>query len=109
MWLRGLHRNCAKEEYENLASITSQLFAITFKVAFHLTQTVAAKLFSHRGREHERDHRFANHAAGRHYCDIRAFKGGALLLLRVDINRAQGATQRRYRFQMAAHANLFAV
>src|SRR6266404_7938342 len=89
--------------------VTAQLLSIAFKVPLHLAQAVAAKLLSHCRGQHQRDHRFANHAAGGNDRDVRTFESSPLFLLRIDINRAQRAPQRRDRFQVAAHAQLFAV
>ena len=43
---------CGFPPLREMLSIPSQLFSITFKVAFHLAQAVAAKLLAHRAGEH---------------------------------------------------------
>src|SRR5439155_25159357 len=89
--------------------VPSQLFAIAFEVSLHLAQTIAAKLFAHGVSQHQRDHRFANHAGRGHDRNVRPFKSSALFLFGVDIDGAQGATQRRDWLQMSAHSQLFAI
>jgi hypothetical protein len=42
--------------------ISTQLLAIAFEVALHLADAVAAKLLAHSRSQHQRHHRFANHA-----------------------------------------------
>src|SRR5678815_995276 len=66
--------------------IPPQLFAITFKIPLHLTQTVAAKLLAHRGRNSQRNHRLAYHTGCRHRSRIGPLKSGCLGFFCVDIN-----------------------
>ena len=54
--------------------IASQLFPIAFKVASHLTHTVAAKLLAHRICKDEGHHRLTDYSRGRNSSNVRTFK-----------------------------------
>src|SRR6267142_2008111 len=67
-------------------SVLVQLPPVAIKVAAHLAEAVAAKLFDHGPRDNQGNHCFADHARRGHRGDVRTFEGCCFLLLGVDVH-----------------------
>ena len=90
-------------------SIFSQRCQIAVVIPPHLVHRIAAEFFTHRVCKHDSEHCFADVSGGGHGGDVRAFEGGEVFGLGVDIDGMERFAKGRDRLHVAANAKLFAV
>src|SRR5215469_7928108 len=94
---------------DEIESVVPQLTKIPFEVSQSFVHGVTSELVERTGRQGERDHRFSGNPGGRDHADVGALVGSLQRFPGGKVHRLQGAAERGYRFQVATHANLFAI
>src|SRR5215472_17487131 len=94
---------------DEIESVVPQLTKIPFEVSQSLVHGVTSKFVERTGRQGERDHRLSGNPGGRDHADVGALVSGLHRFPGSKVHRMQGAAERGYRFQVATHANLFAI
>src|SRR5262245_25058994 len=75
--------------------VLTDLFQIALVVPLNLEQRVAAELLQEHASELKRDDAFCDHRRGRNRADVRALDRRDRLALRAQLDRVEGAHQRR--------------
>src|ERR1700693_6209563 len=91
------------------SSVIVKLQAVALEIAQGFAHGVAAELVERAPGQSERDHGLARDTRGWDHTDVGALVGGTYGLACREIDGLQRTAQGGDRFQVAAHANFFAV